>query len=113
MLINQYSPDKIVSVAEMNKRKQFLNGFRKIPGVKWWQLTLEDGEITEVVFDKINAGYKAGVQYRIDIKKNTLYVPAVNKKNAERKFRPMIEELIGTGNVLQLLNIETNVSLRR
>lgn len=85
---------QITPIAEHPKQ---LATFRRIPGVKWWQLCLDDKEkakVEEVIFDNTIAGYKAGVSNRVDAKNNTLYVPAINKSVAERKFSKMVKELL-------------------
>lgn len=110
MLINESGPgrDRTAVVKQHQKTSAFLKGFRNIPGVKWWQLNCNPdgenfGQVIEVTFDQVNAGYLAGVQNRINVRPHTLYVPAINRANAERKFRPMIEDIINEGSILKYI----------
>lgn len=85
-------------------RPTLQESFRKVRGVLWWQLSLETGDITQVTFNSVTAGYKAGVQERIDVKKLTLYAPAINKKNAEKKFIKQIKDLKTQSNIIQWMD---------
>lgn len=108
MLIPQENIDKnrIVNVKQINKTKAFIKGYRKRKGMKFWMLDMTTGEITIAKFNSVTAGYKAGVQNRIDAQAGMLYVQAVNKLNAERKFIPMVKRVIEQGAVLQYLDNE-------
>lgn len=71
--------------------------------MKFYELDLESGNIAEAKPDSVTAGYKAGVQNRVEIKPGKIYVTAVNVKNAERKFIPMVNRLITVGSVLEII----------
>lgn len=99
----KHAKEKTVHIAQIAARNTLLNSFRKIAGVRWWQLKLETGNIEEVSFDSVTAGYKAGVQDRINIKPMTLYCPAINKRNAEKKFKKMVTELTMQGKAIEMI----------
>lgn len=101
LLKENEAKERSVNVANIAGSKALLQTFRKLPGVDWWELKLETGEVNKVDFDSVTAGYKAGVQNRVDIKPMTLYCPAINKRNAEKKFSKMVLELSQQGKVLQ------------
>lgn len=89
------------------------------PGHRVWQFDLSTGEITEAEFEKIVAktndvkprpGYYHSpvpaieIHKRINYKTNCLYVRALNKKNALKKFIPMYEELVASGKIIRTHN---------
>lgn len=102
MIIPNGRLDNLTEVqTPIRKSNELQKRFRRIPGVRWWQLDTSTGEVDEVKFDSVTAAFEGDVQNRIDVKEGILYVPAINKRNAERKFMDMVQELALQGTVLQ------------
>lgn len=95
--------DKQVITAEQKKQAQVIGNMVNIPGMfvfKWdanKRLSLETIEkVTLVpgVFEMSSAAGSGTIRYRVDIEPGFMYVQAINKKNALRKFKKAIDQYI-------------------
>ena len=82
--------DKLSIVAEEKLQDKFMFRARLRPGHKIWELNLEtkelkEAEITRLVLVGNQLSKKS--RGRVDIKPNCEYMPALNLKNAEKKFK--------------------------
>jgi hypothetical protein len=77
-------------VAQFPKERKRLGTFKLHPGQKLYQLDTATMEITEVVFDATNVHISGGVKKEVNRREGVLYVPAINAKNADKKFANMI-----------------------
>mgnify|MGYP003387099222 CR=1 FL=1 len=82
---------QIVAENSINKQEVYLGSIRRFKGQKTFEMNLNTGEIKETVFEKaaLDINNKR-VQFKINQKPNYLYCNALNLKNAERKFKKML-----------------------
>ena len=88
---------KIENLQDANKRQEYkLVGQIKLkPGMKLFQLNTETMEIIEVeIISKVHIGtdFQPIKEHRAHYNPKCIYVPAINKKNAERKILKMINQ---------------------
>lgn len=75
------------------KKKALLAAFVKRPGQKMWQLNWKTGEMIEVQ-GVGHASVNGAIGFRIDTKPDCIYEIALNRSNAERKFKKQILTLL-------------------
>lgn len=79
-------------VAEEKRQNQFLFSTKVKPGHKMWELDVNTKEIKEAEVNRFVIVGKDGKdkkKARVQIKKDCLYMPALNLKNAEKRFKKM------------------------
>lgn len=89
-LTENIQPDKteIEAVKPIKKELKLLGTIRPHKGHTMYQLNLAAGEISEAVFEEITASFKGGpVKRKLIVKQGFIYQSALNKKNAEKKFK--------------------------
>lgn len=97
MLIDkQISSDqiKVHASKQIEKQKLFLGKLKRHPGQTVYELNVETGKISPVVFDQTKILLNGEVHHEIIHKEDSLYTVAINVENAKRKFRKQIENLL-------------------
>ena len=85
------TPEEIV--AEQRKEISRVGSVRRIPGLKLYEYDLTTGEIREADVQTeatLKLDGPVGRTGKVDAKELCLYVQALNRENAARKFRDMI-----------------------
>ncbi len=85
------TPEEIV--AEQRKEISRVGSVRRLPGLKLYEYDLTTGEISEADVQTeatLKLEGPVGRTGRVDAKELCLYVQALNRENAARKFRDMI-----------------------
>ena len=80
-------------VAEQRKEISRVGSVRRIPGLKLYEYDLTTGEIREADVQTeatLKLDGPVGRTGKVDAKELCLYVQALNRENAARKFRDMI-----------------------
>lgn len=91
--LENIKPDKtdIVDQREIKKEAKFLGSMRIHKGHVIWELDMGTGNIIEATYDSINFDIRADkTRKKLILKDTCLYASALNKTNAERKFKKMI-----------------------
>ena len=85
------TPEEIV--AEQRKEISRIGSVRRLPGLKLYEYDLTTGEIREADVQTdatLKLDDPVGRTGKVDAKELCLYVQALNRENAARKFREMI-----------------------
>lgn len=85
------TPEEIV--AEQRKEISRIGSVRRLPGLKLYEYDLTTGEIREADVQTeatMKLDGPVGRTGKVDAKELCLYVQALNRENAARKFRDMI-----------------------
>lgn len=90
-------PTEQVTQTQAKKGRKYKGRYRIKPGHKIWELSLITGAVVEAEFEKdVNLDYTKNVAAKILIEKeNCIYLPALNKKNAEKKFNRILNSVKG------------------
>jgi hypothetical protein len=99
--------DKIEIVGQAEKKHQVskIGTIRPHKGHTLFQINLESGEVTEAEFDRQDVDFKElkkeessrlkpGVIKKVVVKKGCIYVSALNKTNAIKKFAKQAQQLL-------------------
>ena len=83
---------EIVRSKEEIRQVKFLGALIPKPGQSCWQLEVATGIVTPAEVDAVNVTYGADIKVKakITVKPGHLYLTAINKENAERKFIKML-----------------------
>ena len=87
------TPEEIV--AEQRKEISRIGSVRRLPGLKLYEYDLTTGEIREADVQTeatLKFDGPVGRTGKVDAKELCLYVQALNRENAARKFRDMIRK---------------------
>ena len=87
------TPEEIV--AEQRKEISRVGSVRRLPGLKLYEYDLTTGEIREADVQTeatLKLDGPVGRSGKVDAKELCLYVQALNRENAARKFRDMIRK---------------------
>jgi hypothetical protein len=78
--------------AQQQKKIQFLGSLTPKPGHTCFQLNLTDWSITKATFEEqtVEFGKQDRLRSKLLVKPGYLYVTALNKVNAEKKFSKML-----------------------
>ncbi len=85
-------PDEII-MSKQNEAKKTLKYLGKVKlhkGMILFQINVGTSLITPAEIDESVIDLKGGIRRKVVIKENCLYAPAINIKNAERKFLKML-----------------------
>ena len=77
---------KIVSQKQIEKKREFLGSVRPRPNQRCFEINRATGEANEAKY-KISATFGNGTKKEIDIQPNCVYVVALNKANALKKYK--------------------------
>jgi hypothetical protein len=83
---------EIVSQKEVQKQLKHLGSIRLQRGHTLWEVNMKTGMITPATYETQAADFKAaakgiqGVRRKLISKEGCMYIPALNKKNAAKKF---------------------------
>lgn len=104
--IKQSEPTEQVAQKQIKKGRRYKGRYVLKDGHKVWELDLTTGALVEASYEITkNVAYKEVVKgaekkpVRVLIEReNCLYMPALNKKNAEKKFKKIFERVNTSGN---------------
>lgn len=90
--------DKIEIVDQKQQKSQLklLKSIKPHQGHKCWELNTETGEVKEAEFKEENVDFisaenkKIALRKKIITKDGYIYLPALNKKNAIKKFKKLL-----------------------
>ncbi len=109
MKLDKHIPEKdkveIVTQAEVKTQVAKVGTIRPHKGHTLFQIDLESGEVTEAEFDRLDVDFeelkkeeasrlKPGVKKRVVVKKGCVYISALNKTNAIKKFAKQAQKLL-------------------
>lgn len=86
---------KIVDQREIEKHKKHVGSTRLHPGHKLFSLELATLEVKEVQPEKEYDYKTKTTRAKVNIKEGFLYQPALNQKNAMRKFSKAVAHKLG------------------
>lgn len=98
------TPEEIV--AEQRKEISRVGSVRRLPGLKLYEYDLTTGEIREADVQTdatLKLDGPVGRTGKVDAKDLCLYVQALNRENAARKFREMIRKKSVQNKILKKL----------
>lgn len=72
------------------KQKRWVGKLEPKPGQFTWELDLVTSEIKHAVIDEVRHDLRGKAHKRIFIKENSLYCCAINRENAEKHFKKLI-----------------------
>lgn len=72
------------------KQQKFVGSFKYYKGMKVWEMDMVKVEIKPAEYNQSTVGLDGEIKHTIIQKDNCVYVSALNKKNAERKFKKML-----------------------
>lgn len=87
-----FDPEKVVieSQKEQKKGLKHIGKLRLQPGQKVYELNTVTQMIHVVDLSEAVVDIKGAIHRKVVLKENCLYVPAINLKNAEKKFIKML-----------------------
>lgn len=92
------SQDEVVIVDQQQAKKEikFLGTRYPSPGHKCFELNIKTGEVTLAEFTKQNIQFQqakdsVAVSKKVITKENCIYTTALNKKNAIKRFKKMLD----------------------
>jgi hypothetical protein len=89
--------DEIHADAQQKQEYKYVGSKRHIPGLKLWELNIENFEIKEVEIVKtvaIGTDKKPVFTKKANYNPKHLYCQALNLKNAEKKFEKIIKSIL-------------------
>lgn len=85
----QQAKDEVQSIREFPKEKKYLGSLRSISGLTVFEMNIKDRTIIPAEFESVIK--MDGTKHRkIVIKENCVYIQALNKQNAFRKFKKKV-----------------------
>lgn len=85
---------KIVKQAEVKKESKLIGSMKVIPGLTLFEMDMKSGEIRKAVFKETIATFGGGGSSKLEFNPNSMYVQALNLKNAKRKFEKRVKQII-------------------
>lgn len=89
------------------KEKKLLGSMKK-KDVPLWELDVMSGEVKLSEIRRV-AELSGKVTHTVDVKEKTLYVQSLNRKNAIRKFKAMIRDVVSKNYGLNCSDAEWNI----
>jgi hypothetical protein len=84
----------ITKQAEQKKQVKLLGSLRPQPGQQFYQLDISTAQITLAEFDSTSTDLYGKVHKKLILKDGCMYVCAINKTVAEKKFKRMITQIV-------------------